>query len=231
MKIHNHISLLFGFLIATILYIPNAYSQTTENEVRVCNDQSTKHWDKIIFKIIDQKIAKKIQQPFDSELDIKVLDNPKQVADIKKKILDFLGLSATPENRKAIEIIDVDYAILCMEKRIVLPPNSDADGDGLLNKWEQNGIDVNNDNKIDFILDGANPLHKDLYVEVDYMEFHKPWKQAITDVIDSFENSPLLNPDGITGINLHVDVDEEITHQDTTNLANLVNYKNSTFWY
>lgn len=229
MKTHSYLSILFGLLIATIVYIPNAYSQTSENEVRVCNDQSTTHWDKIIFKIIDQKIAKKIQQPFDSELDIKVLDNPKKVADLKKKILDFVGLSATPENRKAIEIIDVNYAILCMEKRIALPPNGDADGDRLLNKWEQNGIDINNDGKIDFILVGANPLHKDLYVEVDYMKMHKPWKQAITDVIDSFDNAPLSNPDGATGINLHVDVDEEVTHQSTTSTTDLVNIRNSNF--
>jgi hypothetical protein len=228
-KTYTYLNLSLGLLIASILYISNAYSQTSENEVRVCNDESTKHWDKIIFKILDQKIAKKIQQPFNSELDIKVIDNPKKVADLKKKILDFLGLAATPENRKAIEIIDVSYAILCMEKKIVLPPKGDADGDGLLNKWEQNGIDVNNDAKIDLTLVGANPLHKDLYVEVDYMNLHKPWTQAITDVIDSFENAPLSNPDGITGINLHVDIDEEITHQPTTSVTDLVNTRNSNF--
>lgn len=229
MKTHIYLSLLLGLLIAAILCISNAYSQTTENEIRVCNDQSTKHWDKIIFKIVDQNIAKKIQQPFDSELDIKVLDNPKKVADLKKKILDFVGLAVTPENRKAIEVIDVNYAIICMEKKIVLPPNSDADGDRLLNKWEQNGIDINNDGTTDLSLVGANPLHKDLYVEVDYMNMHKPWKQALTDVIDSFENAPVSNPDGITGINLHVDVDEEITHQPTTSTTDLVNIRNSNF--
>ena len=84
------------------------------------------------------------------------------------------------------------------EKKIVLPPEGDEDGDGLLNKWEQNGIDVNNDNNIDLILLGANPLHKDIYIEVDYMTFHKPWIQAINNVIESFENAPLSNPDGYT---------------------------------
>ena len=48
------------------------------------------------------------------------------------------------------------------------------------------------------------------------MNLHKPWKQAITDVMDSFDNVPVSNPDGIMGINLHVDVDEEITHQPTS---------------
>jgi hypothetical protein len=217
-------------MIASILYIPNTYPQTTDpNELSVCTEESTKHWDKIIFKIINEEMAKKIQQPFDSELDIKLLDNPKEVADLKKKILDFLGLSDSAENRKGIIIIDVGYAILCNEKKIALPPEGDEDGDGLLNKWEQNGIDANNDNIIDLVLVDSNPLHKDLYIEVDYMTFHKPWMQAINNVIESFDNAPLSNPDGVTGVNLHVDVDEEIGHQDTTNTINLINTRNANF--
>jgi hypothetical protein len=217
-------------MIASILYIPNTYSQiAAPNELSICTEESTKHWDKIIFKIINEEMAKKVQQPFDSELDIKVLDNPKEVADLKKKILDFLGLSDSPENRKGIIIIDVGYAILCNEKKIVLPPEGDEDGDGLLNKWEQNGIDVNNDNIIDLVLLDANPLHKDIYIEADYMTFHKPWMQAINNVIESFDNAPLSNPDGVIGVNLHVDVDEEIEHKDTTNTINLINTRNSNF--
>src|SRR5215212_8851250 len=51
---------------------------------------------------------------------------------------------------------------------------TDNDGDGLLNVWEQHGIDINNDGQIDLILPGANPLHKDIYIEVDFMQFHRP---------------------------------------------------------
>ncbi|HJS64663.1 MAG TPA: hypothetical protein VJ767_07365 [Nitrososphaeraceae archaeon] len=222
--------LLLAFLIVMCTYISYSYGQPATNEIGVCdNYDATKHWDKIIFKIINQQVANKIQQPFNTEMDIKVLDNPRQVSDIKKNILNFLGLSITSEHRAALEIIDVDYTILCIERKIVLRPDGDEDGDRLLNKWEQNGIDVNNDNKIDFILRDANPLHKDIYVEVDFMSLHEPQKRAIADVVDSFANSPVSNPDGINGINLHVDVDETISHQDTTNLANLVAIKSSNF--
>jgi hypothetical protein len=107
--------------------------------------------------------------------------------------------------------------------------SDDDDGDELLNKWEQNGIDINNDNKTDLTFVDANPLHKDIYVEVDYMTFHKPRMQSINDVIESFDNAPLPNPDGITGINLHVDVDEEVTHKDTTSKTFLINIRNSNF--
>ena len=76
---------------------------------------------------------------------------------------------------------------------------------------------------------GANPLHKDIYVEVDYMTFHKPWIQAISDVKDSFEHAPVTNPDGYNGINLHAEVDEQISHQPTTSMANLVSIRDSNF--
>ena len=90
-------------------------------------------------------------------------------------------------------------------------------------------MDQNNDNKIDLILPDANPLHKDIYVEVDYMTAHKPWVQAISDVISSFERAPVTNPDGYNGINLHVDVDEQISHQPTTDMASLITIRNSNF--
>ena len=108
-----------------------------------------------------------------------------------------------------------------------LDPNGDEDGDLLLNSWETDGIDSNSDGTIDLILVGANPLHKDLYVEIDFMQQHKPNPLAITDVVNSFANAPLTNPNGINGITLHVDVDEEIPHQDDISNAGLVTLRNS----
>jgi nitrous oxide reductase accessory protein NosL len=46
-------------------------------------------------------------------IDIKVLDDATKVADIEKKVLDFLKLPDNPQNRNAIFIIDVEYAIIC----------------------------------------------------------------------------------------------------------------------
>lgn len=216
-------------VLLSLSWTPVLYAQLSPTETSTCTQESTQHWDKIIFEIKNKKIAEQVQQPKDTELDIKVMDDPNEVADLKKKVLDFLGMPINSENRKGIKILNVEFSILCTEKKIVLSPDADNDGDGLINKWEQSGIDQNNDNNIDLILPGANPLHKDVYVEVDYMTFHKPWIQAISDVKDSFEHAPVTNPDGYNGINLHAEVDEEISHQPTTSMADLVSIRDSNF--
>jgi hypothetical protein len=115
--------------------------------------------------------------------------------------------------------------------QVVLPPDEDADGDGLLNKWEQFGLDVNNDNVTDLDLPslGANPFHKDLFIEVDYMQFHHPREEGIAHVVGNFSKAPVSNPDNNPGISLHVIVDEEVDHKPTTNMNELLNIKNMKF--
>ena len=92
----------------------------------------------------------------------------------------------------------------------------DSDGDGLLDAWEQTGIDTNGDGATDLNLQaaGADPLHKDLFVEADYMELHKPKADALTHLVAAFANAPITNPDNRQGINLHIQVDDQIPHQD-----------------
>ena len=52
-----------------------------------------------------------------------------------------------------------------VEKRLGTNPNNpDTDGDGLLDGWEVHGV-----NGIDLPGKGASPLHKDIFVEMDYM--------------------------------------------------------------
>ncbi len=55
-------------------------------------------------------------------------------------------------------------------------PNGDDDGDGLKNSWETNGIPYTGvDGQQRFYqLPQADPNHKNLYVEVDYMNGHRP---------------------------------------------------------
>jgi hypothetical protein len=100
-------------------------------------------------------------------------------------------------------------------------PN-DIDGDGISDKMETNGIDSNRDGKIDLNLQelGASPLHKDLFLEIDYMENHKPYPSVIPDVVSSFKNAPLCNPDNSFGINLIVELDDQIPHNDSLDLVN-----------
>jgi len=89
----------------------------------------------------------------------------------------------------------------------------DTDGDGLHDSWERKGIDYNMDGAIDFLLPGADWRHKDLFVEVDYMTGHEFDPMAKEMVVNAFKNAPVKNPDGKEGINLHVDIDEQIPHQ------------------
>lgn len=106
-------------------------------------------------------------------------------------------------------------------------PN-DLDGDSIPNEWELNGMDVNNDNKTDLNLPalGASPVHKDLFLEIDYMKYHRPYPGIEDNVIRSFEDTlsdSACNPDGTKGINLHLDIDEEIPHQDSITVFEQIN--------
>jgi hypothetical protein len=97
---------------------------------------------------------------------------------------------------------------------------ADTDGDGLCDDWETNGVTVDTPNGpvfVDLPAMGANPLRKDVFVQTDYMCFlqadstcgpghtHKPDSAAIAKIVEAFANAPVLNPDGSTGISLHVD--------------------------
>jgi hypothetical protein len=100
----------------------------------------------------------------------------------------------------------------------------DTDGDGLLDIWESsastildpNGRPLPNLNAL-----GADPNHKDLFVEIGYMHAdvpttyggvlkpahtHLPDPTALQMVGDTFRNAPVHNPDSFDGINVHFDV-------------------------
>ena len=53
-------------------------------------------------------------------------------------------------------------------------------------------------------------MHRDIFLEADYLtaaaHSHGPLQNAIAQVVMSFANAPLTNPDGTTGVQLHVDV-------------------------
>jgi RTX calcium-binding nonapeptide repeat (4 copies) len=100
-----------------------------------------------------------------------------------------------------------------------LQPGGDTDGDRLLNSWEINGIPMLEGGT--YVLPRANPLHKNLYVEVDHMVNHRPMDGTLENVVGSFVGAPVTNPDGIIGIDLFTLVDDQIPHADTTTIANL----------
>lgn len=101
---------------------------------------------------------------------------------------------------------------------------ADTDGDGLFDNWETEGIDSDGDGIVDLDLPGmgADPEHKDLFVEVDWMTaptfatcWHLVWCPATDDLApdpaalqkmaEAFARAPVDNPDGDAGITLHID--------------------------
>lgn len=94
----------------------------------------------------------------------------------------------------------------------------DSDGDRYPDLWETDGIDFDGDGDIDLTLPGADPNYKDIYVEVDYMPSHQPRTDALANVVAAFAAAPVANPNGLDGIALHVEVDEQIPHQNDLDL-------------
>ena len=107
---------------------------------------------------------------------------------------------------------------------------SDRDGDGLLDYWEEIGFNLDADTDIEFDLPalGADPDHKNIFVEIDFFDCniaggdcppgdphsHRPFAGAINTVVNSFADTPIVgNPDGVNGINLIVQIDEALPHQ------------------
>lgn len=88
----------------------------------------------------------------------------------------------------------------------------DTDGDGLCDEWETDGIDVNGDGTIDLDLKalGADPKQKDLFVEFDWLKGQEP--KSLRAVSNAFSNSNVMNPNGKTGIRIHLFRSEEITN-------------------
>ena len=106
----------------------------------------------------------------------------------------------------------------------------DADGDGLCDDWETSGMTVNGV-FVDLPAMGAHPGHKDIFLQEDAMRqfdvwrtlpqpppagvkpaqvltpghTHKPSIQAVANLVQAFAKSPNMNPDNVTGIDLHVD--------------------------
>jgi len=111
--------------------------------------------------------------------------------------------------------------------------HEDTDGDGFPDGWEIYGADWEPDGIVDVDLPGmgANFLRKDIFVEIDWMagdptspcvcvscnfcpacgvesddpDWHKPSEEAIALIVEAFASAPVSNPDGSTGITLHVD--------------------------
>jgi hypothetical protein len=107
---------------------------------------------------------------------------------------------------------------------------ADSDSDGLLDHWETNGIDFDQNGTIDLPLprlsqlydggvdDSPNPNQKDFYLEVDYMDAgatahsHRPSNKTIQQLKSLFANDPGQN------VVAHISVDDDDNVPEVTPL-------------
>jgi hypothetical protein len=91
------------------------------------------------------------------------------------------------------------------------PDNPDTDGDGLPDGWEVHGV-----NGIDLRGKGASPLHKDIFVHMDFMARASaanglaPNDTVLRAIEAVFAAAPVSNPDGRMGITIHFDRGKEV---------------------
>ncbi len=104
----------------------------------------------------------------------------------------------------------------------ILPVNgcddNDDDNDGICDDWETGSTLRISDPSIngEYIFDclpggGCDNTKKDIFVEIDWIESHKPDPKAIQQVIDAFANARDSN-NGLDGIRLHIQVDPNSTY-------------------
>ncbi len=90
----------------------------------------------------------------------------------------------------------------------VINNQPDADGDGLSDDWEQNGVSFNGQ-FVDLPAMGADPNKPDIFIQIDWMQGSGQDQRlsatAIQMVVDAFASSPYTSPTGSVGINMHID--------------------------
>jgi len=102
------------------------------------------------------------------------------------------------------------------------PTVADTDDDGLGDGAEVLATET---------LPGADPLHRDVFVEIDYMAGERPEDAMLDRIEDRFASAPVSNPDGTAGIDLHLRVDEEVPRRERIVAANRPGELNDIFDY
>lgn len=106
----------------------------------------------------------------------------------------------------------------------------DADGDGIPDHWEINGVWVNG-TFLDLPGQGLDPNRKDLLLRFDVEAGAELHEDVYDNLREAFADAPLTNPDGSTGVTLHVDVGDPIPSSvvgefelDADNLVRVITY-------
>ena len=154
--------------------------------------------------------------------------SPSGVASCSGSVPNGSRLDTSTPGSKTLTVTATDNAGNSRTSSVQYQVIDDSDGDGLSDAWETQGVDIDHDGTVDLALDqapyNADPNHRDVFVEMDYMSCqlptatcptgdlptHAPQAGVVADVVKAFHDAPGLNPDGTTGITLHLDVDEAV---------------------
>ena len=79
------------------------------------------------------------------------------------------------------------------------PTDADTDGDGY-----PDGMEV----RCEQAIPDADPLRTDIYVEVDSTQATTLSDSVQASIVETFDNAPVSNPDGSTGIDIHLVTDD-----------------------
>lgn len=87
----------------------------------------------------------------------------------------------------------------------------DTDADGLLDSWETDGVPYKDSLGAvqRLVLPNADPLEKNMYIEVDGMQGHTLTPGTDLLLFQAFTDAPVANPLGVDGISLHIDEDDD----------------------
>ncbi|MEM8594247.1 MAG: hypothetical protein AAGF06_05450 [Pseudomonadota bacterium] len=105
--------------------------------------------------------------------------------------------------------------------------NDDSDGDGLSDTAELHGV-----SGIDLPSYGANPLRKNIFLELDAHVQRVHSSSDIDMLVRAFADAPIKNLDGSTGVSLYVDHTERLPSSvvDLADLENDYIESSSKFW-
>lgn len=81
----------------------------------------------------------------------------------------------------------------------------DTDEDGVPDYWEEEGVWVHN-RYLALPAFGSDPLRKDLFLRYDFEEGEEFSAEVLTNMTETFAEAPISNPDGSTGVSLHIDL-------------------------
>src|SRR5262249_33461333 len=140
-----------------------------------------------------------------------------------------IAAQASPTAPITTRVENLSSSIDCLSWSAIIYSTTvqDTDGDGLLDIWEDLSglLDPRGQPLPDLHAMGATSQARDVFVEIGFMSTpgyttpaqgvvpahsHLPTLQAINLFGDALKNAPLTNPDGSTGIRVHIDAGNKL---------------------